>query len=178
MVLLLIMDNFLIKNGISNRQIQQLINFTNTDDDIKKFTSDQKRFSSLEAFEEWRKKGRSIYILTNPTEDLLGIFWLGEKDLPEADYFDDFEKEKFGITFGIRIYGEARGKGLSVGFMEKGINQFRQSRIYEIASKKGIWLETKMDNLAAIKLYLKFGFIAVSKANECGEIVMVQSESL
>lgn len=172
------MDNFLIKNGISNWQIQQLINLTNTDDDIKKFTSDQKRFSSIEAFEEWKKKDRSIYILTNDQEELLGIFWLGEKKLPEADYDKSFDRNKFGITFGIRIYGEARGKGMASNFMNEAINRFKDSKIYNEIPKKGIWLETKVHNLAAIKLYTKFGFKVVSLANERGEVVMVQSETL
>jgi ribosomal protein S18 acetylase RimI-like enzyme len=104
--------------------------------------------------------------------------WLGEKVLPEEDYNKDFNRNEFGITFGIRIYGEARGKGLSTNFMNEAINRFKDSQVYGEISKKGLWLETKADNLSAIKLYSKFGFKVVSKANNFGEIVMVQSEIL
>jgi len=133
-----------IKKGLSEKNIGQLIEYANGDEAVKKFTSDQKRFKDRESFENWLKKGRKIYCLVDEDDNLLGISWFGE--------------EGEGFTFGLRIYGEARGKGEGYGFLKETMDDYMKEEEYMKASNKDIWLETSKDNIAAIKIYQKCGF--------------------
>lgn len=146
--------NTKFQKGITKSQIDQLIEYSKTDELVGKFTHDRERFRSKEAFNEWLKKDRKITVMTNDNGDLLGIFWDGLKEMPLGD-------KKYKKTFGIRIYGEARGKGLALDFMKRCIKE------------NGYWLETNDKNEVAKKLYAKFGFKQVGGVNEKGEIVMV-----
>jgi len=153
--------DFKIKKGISEKQIEQLIEYSLTDESVGKFTSDKERFKDRQAFNEWRKKGREIMVMTNDDGDLLGITWLGLKDLPERNYKIKIDPKKYKKSFAIRIYGEARGKGLAIGFMK------------ECLKEDNVWLEVSDDNLAAKALYSKFGFRQVSEVDENGKIIMI-----
>jgi len=133
-----------VKNGLSEKNIEQLIAYANSDETVKKFTSDGRRFKDKESFENWLKKGRKIYSLVNENGDLMGISWFGE----EGD----------GFTFALRIYGEARGKGLGYGFLRETMNDFMKLDEYQNADNKEWWLETSRENIAAIKIYEKLGF--------------------
>ena len=146
---------FEIKKGILDKQIDQLIEYSLTDESVGKFTSDRERFKDRQAFNEWQQKGREIFTLNNKNNDLVGIIWIGQKvkEISNKNYYN---------TFAIRIYGEARGKGLGLDFMKKAIG-----------NKKGIWLECSADNLPAGSLYKKFGFKQVTEADETGKIIMV-----
>jgi RimJ/RimL family protein N-acetyltransferase len=149
------------KKGILNKQIDQLIKYSLTDEVIGKFTSDKERFKNKEAFLEWKNKGREIFTLTNKNNDLLGIIWFGFKELPKRDYREEIDLKNYKISFAIRIYGEARGKGLALDFMKKSLKM------------KGIWLEVSDGNLAAKNLYTKFGFRQVSSVDKNNKIIMV-----
>jgi ribosomal protein S18 acetylase RimI-like enzyme len=133
-----------IKKGLNQKNIGQLIEFANSDEEVKKFTSDAKRFRDEGSFKNWLKKGRKVYSLVNENGGLVGISWFG--------------KEGEGFTLAIRIYGEARGKGLSFEFLKETMDDFMKSREYQEAENKDWWLETSVDNLAAIKTYEKLGF--------------------
>lgn len=133
-----------IKKILSEKNIKQLIKYANNDETVKKNTSDAKRFKDRESFENWFKKGRKIYSLVNENDDLMGISWFG----PEGE----------GFTFGLRIYGEARGKGLGYGFLKETMDDYMKEEEYQRALNKDIWLETSKDNIAAIKIYEKLGF--------------------
>lgn len=149
------------KKGLSSKQIDQLIDYSLTDDAVAKFTSDRERFKDREAFAKWKEKGREIFTLTNENDDLLGIIWLGIKKLPERNYLEKVDSEKYQSSFAIRIYGEARGKGLSLDFMK------------DCLKMDGVWLEVSDDNLAAKSLYGKFGFRQVSEVDENNKIIMI-----
>ena len=153
--------DFEVKKGITDKQINQLIEYSASDESVDKFTSDKERFKNREAFDEWIKGGKEIFTLTNENGDLLGIIWLGLKEIPEADWREKIDRDKYRLSFAIRIYGEARGKGLGIDFMKKCIKN------------RGIWLATSDDNFAAKALYSKFGFRQVSEASENNKIVMV-----
>lgn len=146
--------NIKFKKGISEKQIDQLIEYSLSDESVNKFTSDRERFKDRQAFNEWKNKGREIFTLNNENDDLVGIIWTGPKEMQIGD-------KKYNKTFAIRIYGEARGKGLSLGFMKNCILE------------KGYWLETSDDNLAAKALYFKFGFKQVSQPDENNKIIMI-----
>jgi len=145
---------FEIRKGILDKQIDQLIEYSLTDESIGKFTSDRERFKDRQAFDEWQQKGREIFTLNNNNNDLVGIVWTGLKE-------KQISNKKYNKTLAIRIYGEARGKGLGLNFMKNCIKE------------KGYWLETSNNNLAAKALYSKFGFKEVSKVDENGKIIMI-----
>jgi ribosomal protein S18 acetylase RimI-like enzyme len=134
--------------GLSEKNIDQLIAFTNSDNDVQKNTSDLKRFANRELWKKWKEKGRKIYAMVDENDDLMGITWFG----PESD----------GFTFAIRIYGNARGKGLSENFLRKTMEDFMKEPEYINAQNKSWWLETSKDNLPAIKIYEKLGFVKTS----------------
>lgn len=164
-----------ISLGISKKQIRQLITFANTDQEVVRQTSDPKRFANLEAYEQWRKKGRTVYTLTNEKEDLLGILWIGEESLPDEQFIKSFDQTLYGVTFAIRLYGQARGKGLTQTFMKQAFTDFQTTNPTE---HPGIWLETSESNTPAVKSYTKFGFEQAAGADEHGRILMILPQSL
>jgi len=141
-----------IKQGISDCQIHQLIEYSNTDSEIKKFTSDTIRFKDLPSFKKWLIQGRIIYTLSDINHNLLGIIWFGQKK-PPIDIDANF-------TLAIRIYGLARGLGLSFKFMKTVFTDLLQNQKYSQIT--GFWLETSSKNFAAIHTYEKFGFKKIS----------------
>ena len=60
------------------------------------------------------------------------------------------------FTFAIRIYGSARGLGLSQKFMKTAFADLLQNQ--KDSQITGFWLETSNENSAAIHIYEKFGF--------------------
>lgn len=144
-----------VQQGILDCHIDQLIDYSQTDSDIKKFTSDAKRFSSKDSFFEWQRQGRIIYTLVDQQQNLLGIIWFGQKDPPISI--------NANFTFAIRIYGAARGQGLSQEFMKIAFDDLQKNQTHSHII--GFWLETSTDNFAAIHTYEKFGFVSVSVNN-------------
>lgn len=166
--------DFNVTEGIMPNQISQLIKFSNTDKIIMKTTSDATRFRDKKSFYTWRKKGKKIYTMEDQLGKLLGIVWFGEKRLASNKKFiKKFDFKKYGITFSIRIYTEARGKGLSYGFMRDSWERFKKTKDYNKNPNNGIWLETNQDNLPAVSLYKKFGFETISASDENGRIIMI-----
>ena len=146
-------QDIFIQQGILDTQIDQLIEYSQKDSDIKKFTSDQTRFSDRQAFAAWQQQGRIIYTLTDSCQNLLGIIWFGQKD-PPIDL-------KANFTFAIRIYGSARGQGLSQEFIKTTFNDLFKNQKNSYIT--GFWLETSVDNFAAIRAYQKFGFQKIAQ---------------
>ncbi len=137
-----------ITKGISKLQTNQLIIYSKSDPEILKFTRDKKRFSSPVKFKKW-SKSRVIYTLTDNGENLLGIIWFGLKD-------------KY-VSFAIRVYPPARGKGHAKKFMADVLKAFQYSQEYENMKRLPIVLETQKDNITAINLYKKTSW------KTCGE---------
>lgn len=136
-----------IVKGLRGKNIDQLIEFTNSDEDVKKFTSDLKRFLNRETLTEWLKKSRKIYTLVDNEENLMGISWFGS----EGD----------GFTLAVRMYGNARGKGLSKNFLSETMTDYMTEPEFVNAKCKDFWLETSKNNLPAIKIYRGLGFVEV-----------------
>lgn len=154
-----------INQGIDERHIAQLILNSQAADDagVQSYTSDPRRFGSMEAFEKWTSKGRILYTLTNKDGNLAGIQWFGPEDMPEKPYEEDFDRNRYGCTFAIRLYGEARGKGLARPFMRAVFDNLQTTPDYQRIEKNKIWLETRTTNEPALKSYRKFGFFPVYK---------------
>ena len=165
--------DYKIVPGITSKQVTQLVNFSKTDSQVKKYTSDSIRFKNIESFKKWKKKGRVIYSLIDESKDLLGIIWFGKEKIPAKKFILPIIKKEFGITFAIRIYGKARSKGQALLFMDKAYELFTKAQDYESVKNKGIWLEVSIDNLPALKLYEKFGFVKATKPDKKGKILMI-----
>ncbi len=161
------------KKGITGPQINQLLDFTKSDPEVAKFTADLTRFKDKVSAKKFLTECPKVITLIGPNGNLFGIFWFDKKPLPEVEprstikvnYFYDIDPKKYQLTFGIRIYGQARGQGLSQHFLTesfKGINE-------------GVWLSTSFDNAPAVKSYIKFGFKQVSDTGTTGKIIMVRS---
>ena len=165
-----------VNKGISEKQIEELIGFSNKDPLILSTTQDSERFKDKKSFETWLQKKRTIYVLTEKGGKLLGVIWFGLKTLPkDYNYITSLDVNHYGITFAIRLYQDARGKGLSEPFINETFKKYKLTREFRETSAKGMWLETKIDNLPAIKAYEKFGFGLVSAPNENGRIIMCLS---
>lgn len=156
-----------IKQGISDCQIHQLIEYSNTDPDVKKFTSDSVRFKDLSSFKKWLSLGRIIYTLSDLHQNLLGIIWFGHKN-PPINIPANF-------TFAIRIYGPARGKGLSQNFMKTAFTDLLQNQ--KQSQITGFWLSTSKDNSTAIHTYEKFGFQKIEIINS-EQIMFLKNDNI
>lgn len=157
-----------IQQGILDCQIDQLINFSNTDPEVKKFTSDPIRFRDLDSFKKWLQQGKIIYTLTNKQQNLLGIIWFSQKNPPI--------KINANFTFAIRIYPPARGQGLSFIFLKTAFDDISKSK--SVSNIKNVWLEVSEDNKPAIKTYKKIGFKVFSESTNKDKIIMVLNSSL
>jgi GNAT superfamily N-acetyltransferase len=146
--------DYTIRPGISSKQIAELLNFSNTDPSVIKYTGDPVRFKNLTAYKNWLQKGRHIYTLCGREDSLKGIVWFSHEDPPE----DIFSDVRCVFTFGIRLYSDARGKGLGLPFMTKAFSEFMKTDVYKKSVQKGFWLTAVKENYPAIKLYKRFGF--------------------
>jgi ribosomal protein S18 acetylase RimI-like enzyme len=153
-----------VKNSISENQINQLIKYSHNDPSVLKFTSDPVRFKDRSSFNDWYKKGRITFTLVDKDENLLGIIWFGKKEL--------LGFSQYNYTFAIRIYGEARGQGLSQEFIQIAYQDILQN--CDIPKITGFWLETSVDNFAAIKTYEKFGFKPIDCNSSTTKVLMTK----
>lgn len=169
------LGKLLVCEGLSKRQVNELIKFTNADPLILATTKDTERFKDKATFNMWLKKNRKIYSLTDANKKLLGIIWFGNKNMPKnIHYSTSLDINKFTITFAIRIYGNARGKGFAKNFIKKTWEQYKETDEYKTNPNKGIWLETNINNFAAVKAYKRVGFVLVSKPDSKGQVLMIQ----
>lgn len=145
-----------IQKSISEDAIRELVEFSQTDPVIARFTSDRQRFATFQAAKNWLSPEKTVYTLSGTKDNLLGIIWFHPMDNPKAP--------EHHHTFAIRLYGEARGKGLPLKFMEACFADY---------GKKDVWLVVSHDNDRAISAYLQFGFKRVSSPDEKGKIIMV-----
>ncbi len=166
------MNGFKVIEGIGARQVEKIIVLSKSDTAIINYTTDATRFKDTNSFEKWRKKKRTIYTLVDQDNNLLGIVWFGEKKFPKIERLYKFDKDPYGITFAIRLYGKARGVGLSNWFMKKVFDRFEASSEYKKAKRKGFWLETMKSNVPAVKTYKRFGFKKVGETDK-DKIIMV-----
>ena len=155
-------QDIFVQQGIMDCQIDQLIEFSHSDPEVKKYTSDPSRFQNRTAFSRWLEQGRIIYTLLDQHQNLFGIIWFGQKDPPI--------KINANFTFAIRIYGAARGQGLSQEFMKIAFNDLQKNQ--KNSKISGFWLETSIDNLPAIHTYEKFGFQKIGQQDD--KIIMVK----
>jgi len=167
-----------IVSGINDNQVVELIQLTQSDTALAS-TSDWRkpdgapgRFSSLDSYQDWFHEGKFNYTLIDPSHNLVGISWFSYDPQTTSG-------ATYGFTFGLRLYGSARGIGLAKPFSRTVSNHFFASSDYLDSPHRGIWLRTGSDNLAAIKTYESLGYRKVKDAEIEGKITMVlQYQSL
>lgn len=141
-----------VVSEITGKQIDQLIEYTNSDPLIRKFTSDLKRFPTKKAFEKW-KKDKALYSLTDEKGNLLGFIWFEWKKLSLEGKYQDF-----GITIAVRTYGKIRGKGYFKPFLEEALADFKNSSKYKETKNNKFWVSIAQDNTTSQKAFKNFGF--------------------
>lgn len=166
-------ENLLIKKGLSDALIEQLIKQAKEDTSVGQFTSDPVRFSSRETYLEWLKKDTVIYALVDSEDRLLGVVWYENLPLPWNEKINGKDPSSFGITYAIRTYAQARGKGLAVPFTEETLADFRKSSQYSQNPNNGIWLAVSKDNTAAISVYKKSGFKELGMRADNKKLLMI-----
>ncbi len=163
---------FTIRRNISGSQIKQLIKYTHKDNQIKKYTHDLGRFKDEKTYRQWIKTGKILYTLIDKNNNLSGLIWFYQKDLPQISYAENFQIKNYPLTFAIRIYSSARGKGLAKKFIKTAFTDFIKSAKYRNFKNKGIWLQTSADNIIARKLYKDIGFEEITTPDKENRIIM------
>lgn len=167
---------YFLYSGIHASSVLSLIAHSQGQDEaVTHFTSDKKRFADHDAFEKWLQKGRSIYtLLSKSTSQFAGIVWFGPEPMPVTpQIFSSVDPSNFGATFAIRLYDEARGKGLALPFMKETFSHFMNTVRYAELSSPNFWLETSSGNTSAITTYTHFGFSLAAAPDEQSKIMMV-----
>lgn len=153
---------FSLWQGLGKIHQQAIIEATNNDPLIQTQTNDQKRFKSLEQFDQWlEQRTRRFYLLTpqNEPDQTAGFAWFSQEKLPvEATQAWANDSQ---WTFGIRLYQAARGQRLSIPFMTAVFQDFWQNQPHE-----PVWLSPKKSNEVAQKIYTQFGFEFVGEKDD------------
>ena len=108
--------------------------------------------------ERWLSKGRSIYLLTNAINDVLGIAWYGQEK-PEVEAIDS---SQFTRTCAYRLFCSARGKGLAELFIQDSMTLDR-AFLSAVGLYEQYHLETFANNFPARKSYTRVGFREVAR---------------
>ncbi|HUX35426.1 MAG TPA: GNAT family N-acetyltransferase [Candidatus Paceibacterota bacterium] len=150
------------------------------DEELRKNTSDLKRFGES-SYEEWYAKDRTSFGLIHKKTGAIAAFaWFGpepisRKSLESAEGFEtrgDGKKESGGWhTIGYRSYKPFRGKGLMKDFMKFAMKIYSESR-----PGFRYWLGIKPENAASIALASSLGF-TISEENSdrvVGSLVMIK----
>lgn len=146
----------------------QLLSFAHTDPLIVENTSDPERFASAEKLQHWLAGDRLIFALTpqeNPSE-LAGLFWFSHEPFPLETADETAQNSTW--TMAIRLYETARGKRLSLPFMQTAFEYFWREHPGE-----NVWLSTNQGNEVSQKIYTQFGFEKV--AHQDGKVFYVRS---
>lgn len=154
-------DDLRIEMSITEVQKEELIQYSTNDSEVVKNTSDAIRFKDMKAFAVWLQEKPSLFVLTNNSGKLLGLAWVQKMDNP-------IKLQEYDTTAAIRLYGEARGKGLSRWFLEEALQKY---------GSKNYWLRTSSDNVSAIKTYKRLGFKIVSTPDDENKIILTRHSS-
>lgn len=157
-------------SSLENQLIQKSLQ-----ENVVKFTPNDhiERFGNIEMLKQWQAKGRKLFWLIGPENDLAGIIWYGEAEFPHNLSLDETPNE----TFAIRIYDGYTGKGLSNPFMRQSLRIYNDEKLKNGSKAPVIWLQTDIDNVPAIKSYTKFGYTEVFR-NEKRVTMVLSTEAL
>ena len=143
--------------------INQLIIKSKQDNILRSTPKDaSSRFVSVEHFHAWKSKGRVVHWLVSESDDLAGIIWYGKAKFPQ----DVSYQSKPDYTFAIRLYDGYQGHGLAVPFMKQSLKIFDSDLRDSGEVLQSIWLQTDVDNGAAIHVYSKVGYREITRDNK------------
>lgn len=162
-----------VKKGISSKHITILIEFSLNDPQVLKFTSDNKRYSSLKNFQKNKHK-RYYYSLIGENNDLAGLIWFTKKSIPIGKYNHKFEYQKYGLTFALRIYDKYRGKGLSYPFLKSAYFKYKKTNIYKTNKNNKLWIRVNKNNVPALKTYYKFGLKNITDTKLHKKLILIE----
>jgi hypothetical protein len=156
--------------GDSERLMDELI-IKSTQPHILEFTPKDasERFVNREAYHNWHNNGHQVHWLLNKEYDLAGIIWYRNKQIPIKIQSPTNPVE----TFAIRLYEGYVGHHLSVPFMKESLKIEVELKRRDGLKTEAIWLETKVENIAAVKSYLKLGYEEVYRDET--KVVMIMS---
>lgn len=132
-----------------------------------------RRFGDKQMFDTWKQGGRELYWLLGEEDDLAGVIWYGKKEFP-LDM--PGVEERPGETFAIRLYDGYNGHGLAVPAMRQTLRLHAQAARQRGERTPGIWLETDVDNPAALHVYGKFGYREVARDEKRVTMILPASE--
>ncbi len=137
---------------------------------IKKYTPKdaKERFGNPAMFKRWLSKGRVVHWLLGAEDDLAGIIWYGKSEFPLDIKLPEMPDE----TFAIRIYDGYAGHGLARPFMTLSLKTAVRDKQAHEEPVTGIWLQTDIDNPAAVAAYTKFGYEEVARDSKRATMVM------
>ena len=103
------------------------------------------RFGSESLVQKWMSIGRFVYTMTE-NEELRGVSWFRDSPVEALD-------SEHRMTFGVRLYEGAVGRGLAMPFMRAV-----HLDLLRLRSGSGIWLSVRHNNERARELYERFGY--------------------
>lgn len=158
---------FSVHRDLSEDIIERIINFSTDEEDValQENTSDKKRFKDREAFDEWLKKGRSTFVLSDSENNIAAFIWYGERNPPETIE----ENSKSWDTIAFRAYEPYRGKGIMRPFSEYVLSIWKEN------TGRKMWLEVHKDNVPGIRLYEKLGFKTVGVGKDERIVMALES---
>lgn len=134
----------------------------------------KKRFGNRQMLQEWLAKGREIHWLLGQDNDLAGIIWYGKSEFPLDISLSETPTE----TFAIRIYEGYAGHGLARPFMKLSLQTYVKHKQSRGERLTGIWLQTDVDNPAALSAYAKFGYTEVDRDEKRVTMVLTPEQML
>jgi phosphoglucosamine mutase len=132
----------------------------------------QKRFGDQAMLEKWLTKGREIHWLLGAANDLAGIMWYGKSTFPLDLQLPEIPQE----TFAIRIYDGYSGHGLAKPFIRQSLRIYEERKQARGEPIRGIWLQTDIDNPAAMAVYGKFGYTEVFRDERRATMILTSEQ--
>lgn len=160
--------------GLDNSLVEQLVAKSRQPAMLEHTPKDAgSRFTSFEAFKSWNSdKPRELHWLLGKDNDLAGFMWYCRAELPlEVDL-----PEKPGETFAVRIYEGYSGHGLARPFLNMSLKVHLALQKERGEPPTGIWLETDVDNPAAVSAYTKFGYHEIYRTDKRVTMYMTAKE--
>jgi hypothetical protein len=128
---------------------------------LRAFTRDAERFADPDAVTRWRVD-RSIVCLLDERGELMGISWLSPRPLPPGY---DWSAARVPLpprapSCAIRLYGEARGKGISWAFAVQAL----RSLVQQPSAPPALWYECRRENVPVRRMTARLGFRELTAA--------------
>ncbi len=143
-------------NELTEDQARKMVEASTEPEMLERVPEDhERRFPDVEHALRWYKENDRIVYALGGRAALAGFAWFTEKPFPRSDITADH-------SYAIRLYEEARGKGLGKVVMAATHVDFRRASHYEGPT----WLSVDDTNTHAKRLYDKFGYTALESVGD------------